>query len=218
MKLIIELDGPILDTQPACWHAYQTAATELGWAKVDPSTFWRLVRTGASEGQILKGSKPRHWKRYAELFATAVDSDDAVARMRVQAHAVERLRQLRKRYPLVGVTVAANVPAREQLLNAAHLRDVMIAIEALPGAMGERAALLRKLVAGEGRPVVAAGTDALARAATEAGACCIGVGNGACTSKRLKQAGAVEVYADVADLADAVEERGLAGVGAPTGR
>lgn len=214
MKLIIEVDGPILDVQPAYWYAYQVAVAELGWARIDPSTFWRLIRTGASEGQILRGSKVRHWKHYADRFAAVVDADECVARMRPQADVVGPLKAIRRRYPLVTVTIAANKAARERLLLEHGMLDALHGIEVLGGSLAERARRIAELASDMGRPVVAAGTEAFARAAGEAGICCVGVSNGPCTSKRLRQVGAAEVYNDVGGLAAALEACGIAALGA----
>ncbi len=115
MKLLVDVDGPLLDVQPAYWDAYQQAVSELGLARIDSSTFWRLVRSAASEGVLLRNSKPRHWKVFQERLAALLDVDEYVARMVPQPGAV-RLTSARPRLTLQLLTLHANGPARQRIL------------------------------------------------------------------------------------------------------
>lgn len=71
-----------------------------------------------------------------------------------------------------------------------------------------RPAELRVLAAGERRVVVAAASDALIRAAREAGFFALGISNGPCSTARLQQAGADVVYKSLEELADSIETGG----------
>ena len=47
MLVFVEIDGVIFDVRAAVWEAYSRAVTQIGMARTDEATLWRLVRTGA---------------------------------------------------------------------------------------------------------------------------------------------------------------------------
>ncbi len=197
MKLLVDVDGPLLDVQPAYWHAYQQAVSELGLARIDPSTFWRLVRSAASESVLLRNSKPRHWKVFQERLAALLDADECVVRMVPQPGAV-RLTSARPRLTLQLLTLHANGPARQQVL--CQIGSFGAPIVSLAGPAEDRVRRLLGLAAGQERSLVVAGHDRLVRTACDAGMPCVGVANGPRTAKCLTQAGASRTFADLESL------------------
>ncbi|MBN1512577.1 MAG: HAD family hydrolase [Phycisphaerae bacterium] len=197
MKLLVDVDGPLLDVQPAYWHAYQQAVSELGLARIDPATFWRLVRSAAAEGMLLRNSKPRHWKVFQERLAALLDMDEYVARMVPQPGAA-RLTSTRPRLALQVVTLHDNASARQQILS--QIGSLGAPIVSLAGPAEDRVRRLLGLADRQERSLVLAGHDRLVRAACDAGLPCVGIANGPRTAKCLTQAGASQTFPDLETL------------------
>jgi phosphoglycolate phosphatase-like HAD superfamily hydrolase len=204
MIVLIEVDGVVLDVRSAYRHAYEHAVGCLGLARIDEATFWRLVRTGAAEGQILRGSKPRHWKQYRSLFDSALGSAESLARLRPREGVAEILRRLCGKHDVLLIVEADQADARRGTLTDAGLLQRNCQIAAVGGGLDVRSQKITGLCRDGGRALVAGAGQRFLRAAGEAGLFCVGVASGPCTGKRLEQAGAERVYSDLEDLADAI--------------
>ncbi len=205
MRLIIEFDGPLFDVAPACYAAYQRAAEAVGWSRLPQAEFWRLLRTKGREANVLPGSKPQKLKDYLGHYDTAVESATcltlAVARPDVSAIVT----RLTRRSPAAAITLGSNGPARREMLRTVALEALFDCCEALSADVRRRPVELRALSGGRQRTVVAAATDALARAAREAELFCVGVAAGTCAVARLHQAGADVVYRNLEELAESFD-------------
>jgi hypothetical protein len=197
MKLLVDVDGPLLDVQPAYWHAYQQAVSELGLARIDPAGFWRLVRSAASDGVLLRDSKPRHWKVFRERFAALLDVDECVAHMVLQPGA-PRLTSARPRLTVQLLTLHGNAAARQQVLSP--LGPIGPPIVSLAASAEDRVRCLLVMADRRERSLVLAGHDRLVRAAGDAGLPCVGIANGPRTAKCLTQAGASHTFPDLESL------------------
>ncbi len=197
MKVLVDVDGPLLDVQPAYWHAYQQAVARLGLARIHPATFWRLVRSAAAESVLLRESKPRHWRAFQEAFAALLDTEECVGRM-VPWPEAARLMSVRPRLALQLLTLHSNADARQQVLQ--RIGSFGDPIVSLPSDPEERVRRLLELADREERSLVLAGHDRLVRAACDAGLPCVGITNGPRTAKCLTQAGASQCFGDLESL------------------
>lgn len=204
MRIVIEVDGPVLDVQPAYWQAYQQVAAELGWARIDAATFWRLLRTGASAGQILRGSKPRHWEHYRTRLTEVLESDEIVSLMKPRPDVGYTLQALKPRHELRLASIGRNVSVRQQLVDGHGWTAYLAGWVELAGASNARVRKLRELTDGPGPSVVVAAGTLLAQTTSDAGIPCVGAANGACTPKRLTQSGAAQIYDDLVEFSKAV--------------
>ena len=81
MKLIIEIEGALLDVVPTHYEAHRRVAAEVGWARLDRATFWRLTRTKGREANLLPGARPVKLKEYYARFEECVESDELVDKL-----------------------------------------------------------------------------------------------------------------------------------------
>jgi phosphoglycolate phosphatase-like HAD superfamily hydrolase len=204
MHVLIEVDGAVLDVRSAYWRAYEEAVGQMGLARIDQGTFWRLVRTGAAEGQLLRGSKPRHWKQYRTLFDAALGSEYSVALLRPHDGVPDLLRRLAGRHEIRLIIEGDDGGGRERVLAEAGVAGRNCRVVAVGGGLDDRSCGLAELCRDGGRALAAGASPRFLRAAGEAGLFCVGVTCGPCTGKRLEQAGAERVYADLEDLAEAI--------------
>ena len=194
VRILLEIDGPVVDVQPAYWLAYQKTVADLGLARIDQATFWRLVRSGATTGQILRGSKPHHWKHYEARFVEFLDTDECVAQMRLRPDGMDALLAMSPRNTVVSIDTMGNLPARRRIIESGGNSVPSDRLAQVAGSLDRRAHQLVDLAAGDPHAIVIAASDRLVRAASEAGLSCIGIANGPCTEARLTQAGATRVF------------------------
>ncbi len=208
MKFIIEFDGVIADSAPAWYEAHRRAAADVGWSKLNQDTFWRLTRTQGEEANILPGAKPIKLKQYYELFHALIETDELVALAKVQANIQDSLRRLGHKGGCTFVTTSPNTAARKTWLDKASLFEPSIELGSLNSDPGERVQALRNLAGSDKRAVLVACTDAVVRAGRSAELLAVAIACGPCSKKRLHEAGADVVYADLADLAESVATGG----------
>ena len=79
MKLILEIDGPVLDVAPVWYRVHCEVAGAVGWAKLDQPTFWRLTRKQGREADLLRGARPVKLKEYYRRFDERLEADEVLA-------------------------------------------------------------------------------------------------------------------------------------------
>ena len=200
MKLIIEIEGALVDVAPTHYEVHRRVAAEVGWARLDQATFWRLTRTKGREANLLPGARPVKLKEYHRRFEQCLESDEVLARLGPRARAEEILRDLGRYGELCLITLGSNVEARRRVLERAGLLQHVKQTAALDPDPRLRAGELRAMAGGDPRTVVAATTDPLIRAAGQAGLFTVGVACGACAAPRLERAGADIVYGELREL------------------
>lgn len=193
MKAIVELDGIVWDVKARYWHAYSEAVQEIGFARTDKTTFWRLIRIGASDGELVRDAKPRHLEAFREHFNRVLEGDDAIGRMTLHDEPADTLRLLREVDAGALATTGVNLDGRGKLLHAGGLSDKFPQpiVVSRPCAVGAATLSETANTLASGGPVVVLGaTEPVIRAADEAGLIPIGIASGPCIGKRLAGCGA----------------------------
>ena len=205
MRIIVELDGPVLDVEPVYWGAYSETVRAIGLARTGRSSFWRLVRTAAPGGQAILGAKPRHIATYQSRLDELLESDDCLDRCCPQPAVQEALARLTKRARCALVTAGRNRAARQRRLDTESLSIHFMEMQGLSADKSRRPEQLRKLIEESPRALLAASTVGVVRAGAEAGMFPVGISNGDCTARRLTQAGAQIIFGDLGELADELD-------------
>jgi len=205
MRFIIELDGPIFDIAAAHYTAYHEVAGELGWSRLDQTTYWRLVRTKGREADLLPGARPIKVEHYYQAFPSSFESDGNLSKLTPQDDVRTVLAGIAKHGTLAGVTLGTNVKTREMLLDRADLAPLFTDVVALASNPASRATELRSLSGGDPRAVVVAATDELVRSAETSELFCVAISGGTCSKPRLHRASPGVVFTSLAGLLDALE-------------
>ncbi|MCP4249543.1 MAG: HAD family hydrolase [bacterium] len=204
MKFILECDGVVLNPEPQYWAAYSVACEALGLPRLDRAAFWRAVRRGTREGQLVRGAKPAQLIEFGRRYSEALDSDAAVAAMAPLSDVAVGLTALGDHGPCYLVSTGPNRQKRQDVLDTHNLAIHFTRMKALSDDRGARTAQLTHLAENNPRCVAACASPSMILAAEAAGLFAVGVGSGACSTSRLTQAGARCVFADAGELADSV--------------
>jgi len=204
MRFIIELDGPVFDIAAAHYAAYHETAGELGWSRLDPTTYWRLVRTKGREADILPGAKPIKTEQLYEAFPRYFESDEILSKLTPHDEVGGMISAIGKHGTVAGITLGTNVKTRETLLASANLTTHFADVVALNASPAARPTELRSLSDGDKRTVVVAATDELVRAAATAELFCVAVSGGTCSKPRLHRASPGVVYSSLEGLKDSL--------------
>lgn len=220
MLLIVELDGILFDLKHACWHAYGLSVGEIGYARTEEATFWRLLRTGADDGLLVRGAKPRHLNAFRHHFQRHLEADETIALMTPGANLAPALKLLHELGQCSLVTSGANVSARQKLLERHHLFDTLPRLAALSPPVARSATQICELAGDSGRAFVLGAGERIIRAAGEAGLPAVGIAAGSCIAKRLTQCGAAVTFADLHAFAVAHQQgdQRLVDMGLPSAR
>ena len=206
MRFLIEFDGVIANVEEA-WHAaHASAASAVGWAKLDRATFWRLLRAQGFEANFLPGAKPVKQAEHVALLQRGMDVAETIARCGLSPDAEKGLVALAGRGALIGVTLGANVDARREWLARHRLGGLVPRCEALHADARRRPAEIVALAEKDRQAMVVAGGDALVRSADGAGVFTVGVSTGPCVAARLHRAGARMVFGTLDELAAALRD------------
>jgi phosphoglycolate phosphatase-like HAD superfamily hydrolase len=204
MQVVIELDGPILDIRPRYTQAHRLVQAELGLASREAGEFWRLVRKGAGLDEIVRPFRPGQSRAYARRFEEVVASDALLDLDVPQPGVGAHLAALRAVASCGLVAHRANREATQRLLDRYELWRWFRTLRLLSRDRSVRVSQLAELVGLEAQTVMAIASEPLVRSARETGAVTVGIASGACTPRRLRQAGAELVVADVGELLEAI--------------
>jgi phosphoglycolate phosphatase-like HAD superfamily hydrolase len=204
MELIVELDGPIVDVRPRYYEAHRRVQGELGLASRNADEFWRLVRKGAPPVEVVRPHRFGQVDEYVRLFAARVTMEDLLALDRPQPDASAAMVGLSDIAICKLVVLRGDRNAAQRLLDQYELWRFFRTLRLLSQDRARRIAQLSELTERGAQAIVAAGTDALARSAREAGFLVVGVGNGCCTPMRLRQAGADALVKDLSELLEII--------------
>lgn len=200
MKLIVELDGPVLDVQGAYWEALTTAAQELGLARPDPASFWRIVRGGKPISHAVVGAKPAQSAEFDRRFWEVLEEDRCLNLATPHPGLPETMTALRKHTECTLVTVGRNRTGRQALLDKHAIGQHFMRMLGLAADKSRWKAQLVELADTDPRVVVAFSTPSLLAPISAAGFIAVGVGSGASTPQRLTQAGAALVVDHLDEL------------------
>ncbi len=207
MLLSLELDGPILDVAPRWYAAHRRAQDELGLPRRDAREFWRLTRKGADLAEIVRPTRSGQLADYLRAFGAALTSEDLTARDAPQPDVKIALVSLREVAPCALVTTRGDRATTQALLDRYELWRPFNKTMMLSSDRSVRSSQIAGLL-DEEDPVLAATSDEpLTKAFDSAGAVVVGIANGPCTPRRLRQAGAGVVFGDLAEFAEALRRQ-----------
>lgn len=205
MWLIIEVDGVVMDVQPAYWAAYRAGVAAVGLAPADARTFWRLIRTGAADEQLLERARPHQVKQMRSEFDQRLASEDALTAIKLHDGVTPVLEHLARRFDLHAISTHTNTSAVLNALRntpAGRFFQSIDRIEPDP-AMASRTA--QRLMDAHRPAAVLGASELIVRAASGVEAINIGIASGTCIGKRLAKWGTAAVYPDLSTFADAVD-------------
>lgn len=205
LRFILELEGALFDVADLHYKVHRETAAEVGWSHLDRSTFRRLLRKHGSTADMLRGAKPVKLKDYHERFARRIEDDSVICEYDGARPDGETLEALRLRGPCFAITTGTNLPPRRDALERAGLSNVFAQTESLSLDPRRRPSELRALSGGDERAIVVGGTDAVVRAAVEAGLFTVGITSAICGSDRFHQAGTSVVYRELGDMVDSLK-------------
>ncbi len=206
MQFLIELDGPVVDIRPRYYRAHRLVQGELGLASRDADEFWRLVRKGAGAAEIVRPHRSGQLAAYAQRFEAALLSDSLLELDVPQKDVVIHVSGLREVAPCSLVSVRPDRQATQRLLDRHELWRHFRILRLLSQDRSVRMSQLTDWVRQSDQTVAAVASETMVLSAREAGAVVVGVANGASTPRRLRQAGADMVVADLGELVEAVQQ------------
>ena len=204
MTFLIEFDGPIIDLRSVYYQVYREVAAEVGWSRLDPDTYWRLIRTRGREAVVLPGAKPVKVKAFWTRFDQRVEEDSVIAGHELLPGVEDALEMIARHGRCTLVSIGSNIAARRRLAGEMRLANTLARMERLDPDPRRRPGELRVLAGGDQRDLVVAGTDALARSAGQAKLLTVGISSGSCTAARLHRAGADIVYSGLDELVESL--------------
>lgn len=207
LNTIVEYEGPVIDVQPRYWAAHKAAIGAVGFDGPPQSEFWRLWRTGADDGKLVRYGKPPRVAEYARLRNERIDGTELMSLDEGQPGAALSFRLLKQ----MGSCHLASLCRNRDGINATLDRlDLWIHFnqrQSLPEDRDRRVAALQELVGGHRCTLAIVGTVPFAYAAGLAGCCLVALKKGPAVPKLLRQVG-VDVFFDSLDeLTDAVTRR-----------
>lgn len=205
MMILIEFDGVLADVRAVYYAAHCRAARESGWSWLDEPTFWRLTRTKGRPSDFLPGARAGLVESYHARFESQVEATEDIAQFDSRPGCANALRKLSRHGTCASVTVGCNVDARRAVLESGKMGDVVDRLDGLHEDPRRRPGELTILATGQPRTMVVAASDALIRAAGQAGLFCVGVSCGYCSARRLHQGGADVVYKNLEELVGSLE-------------
>jgi phosphoglycolate phosphatase-like HAD superfamily hydrolase len=207
INTIVEFEGPVVNVQPRYWAAHCEAIKAVGFQGPPESEFWRLVRTGAPDGQLIRFGKDRHVQEYARIRDERTDASDLMKLDELQPVASENLRLLKKLGACHLVTLSRN---RDGINATLDRLDVWMHFDqkrALPEDQDRRVTAMREIVGGQRCTLAVVGSVPMAYIANEAGCKVVGIKGGTAFPKRLRQVGVDVFYSDLEELTEAITTR-----------
>lgn len=204
MRILIELEGPLLDVAGAYYEAHKSSTAAVGWSTLDQVTFWRLTRTGAPDAKLVPSARPGKCTQYRAEFEAQLRAAGFRELCALHAGSRDVMVSVARHGSLQVITLLPAGESTAALLGRERLMPPIEGVAELPSDPRARPGAIRELVRGERRAIVAASSETIIRAAREAEVLAVGLSNGPCTSARLHQAGADVVYAALGELASSL--------------
>lgn len=204
MQTILELDGLVFDIGDALHKAHATAVAELGWSKLDPATFRRLLRTKGPAADFLRGAPHKKAEAYAERFSELARSAEILGTAPLRDGLGDALRRLRREGAVIGVTAGEALGSWRPALEGARWGGDFSELLPLSTDPRRRPVELKALAAGDRRTLVVAATEVLCRSSDAAGCVCAGIPVADATGPRLQRAGADLIVGGLEELAEMV--------------
>ncbi len=205
MQFLVELHGVILHIRDRYVQAHRRAQAALGLPRRNPDEFWRLFRKGAALEEIVRPTRSGQLKEYARLFDAAISDPDLAAEDTPHPDAAAHLSYLAS-LGTCHLIVWSEVDrdTTQALLDRHELWRFFRTLKRLSPDRSLRISQLTEQVAESEQTIILASSEALVRAAREAGAMVLGVAGGPATPQRLRRSGADLVFRDLAEATDAL--------------
>lgn len=203
LTTIVEYEGALANVRPRYWAAHQEAIAATGFRGPTEDEFWRLLRTGASEGQLVPYAKTPVVLEYTKHRNSRLNDADLIALDEAWPDAAMNLKILKDMGTCHLVSLCPNRDALNAALNRMDVWMYFDKKQMLPADSDRRVQALQDIAAGT-RTMALAGTIPFAYAANEAGCRVVGMKTGLAFPKQLRQVG-VDVFFDSLDeLTDAL--------------
>lgn len=203
LTTIVEYDGVLVNLRPRYWAAHQAAIAAVGFRGPTPDEFWRLVRTGASDGQLVPYAKTPKVLEYAAIRDERLNSPELIGLDEGWPDLATNLKVLKD---MGTCHVASLCPSRDALNAALNRLDVWMYFDKkqmLPADSDRRVQALTEMAGGT-RTMAVAGTIPFAYAANEAGCRVIGMKTGLAFPKQFRQVGVDVCFDSLDELTDAL--------------
>ena len=188
LTTIVEYEGVVANVRARYWAAHSEAVKAMGFRGPTADEFWRLLKTGASDGLMVPYAKTPKVLEYRKLRDERLNAADLIALDEVWPEAGPNL----KIFKNMGTCHLVSLCFNREALNAALDRmDVWMHFDKkqmLPADGDRRVAVLREMMGGI-RTLAIAGSVPFAYAAGEAGCRVIGMKTGLAFPKQFQQVG-----------------------------
>ncbi|HOA72971.1 MAG TPA: hypothetical protein PL151_05825 [Phycisphaerae bacterium] len=203
LTTIVEYEGALVNVRPRYWAAHKEAVTAVGFRGPTEDEFWRLLRTGASDGQMVPYAKTPKVLEYAALRNQRLHSSDLMELDESWPGASANLQVLKN---MGTCHIASLCPNRDGLNAALNRLDLWMYFDkkqVLPADSDRRVEVLREMTGGT-RTLAVAGTIPFAYAANEAGCRVVGMKTGLAFPKQFRQVGVDVCFDSLDELTDAL--------------
>jgi len=207
LNFIVEFEGPVANVRPRYWSAHKEAIQSVGCEGPSEDEFWRLVRKGAPDAEIVRFGGLSKIQAYTAMRDEQIDSTDLMRLDELQPGTDQALRSLKQRGTAHLVTCCQNRPGINATLDRLDIWIHFDQKQALPENRERRVGTLSELTGEVGLTLAVVGTVPMAYAAGEAGCRLVGVNNGPTTPNRLRQVGVDVLFDSIDELTDALDRR-----------
>ncbi len=197
MKILIEMDGPLVNVEPRYYAVHRQVMESLGLPKLDRAMFWRLVRRVAPTSELVLGGREKHFQAYKQAMIERLEADEVLELDEAQPEADGAMRALRSLGEPVLVTMRLNRPGGQAVLNRLGLSEFFLRLCGLSQSQQRRTDQLTELAGENRRVVVVAASEPVILAAREADLPVVGISNGPRTPQQLRRAGTDVVFTDL---------------------
>ena len=195
---IVEWEGVVVDVRARYWAAHRAAVKTVGFDGPTEEEFWRLLKTGASDGQMVRFGRERKVTDYARVRDERLQGSELMETDELVPTARENLPVLKQLGGCHLVTLCPNIEGVNATLNRLDVWMHFDQKRALPADRERRKGILKDLAGGQRRTLVVAGTVPLAYAAAEAGLAVVGMKTGLAFPQRMRQVG-VDLFFETLD-------------------
>ncbi len=203
LSTIVEYEGVLVDVRPRYWAAHQQGLAAVGLNGPDPEEFWRLIRTGASDGLLAPMARTTQMLEYAKARDQARNDTDLFALDEAHENLEPSLRVLKAMGTCHLASLSPNRDALNAVLNRLNLWMYFDRKAVLPVDRERRVKAITEM-AGSGRSLAVAGSVPFAYAASEAGCRVVGLTTGVAFPKQMRQVGVDLFYESLDALTDAL--------------
>ncbi|NLX12423.1 MAG: hypothetical protein GXY44_02050 [Phycisphaerales bacterium] len=201
---IIEWEGVVVDVRARYWMAHKTAVAKVGYDGPTEDEFWRLLKTGAADGQMVRFGREGKVTDYACMRDEYLRSNELMVKDELLPTVWENLLVLKRLGGCHLVTLCPNIEGVNAALNRLDVWMNFDQKRALPADRERRKQILKDMAGGQRRTLVVAGTVPLAYAAADAGLAVVGMKTGLAFPQRMRQVGVDLFFETLDELTEAM--------------